>query len=225
MRFVRCPYDGRMASASPRQRSRKDRALYVEVLIRAPLDEVWRLTQDPASHVRWDARFTDIAPQRTRADGAQEFRYELDLRLHTIRGTGISLATKESAAGERTSALLFDTEDAFSPLGTGRGYWRYVPTEDGVRFLTGYDYAPGWGWIGRALDPLITRRFVWWLTARSFDRLRLWAEAGIPPEQTSGWRSLRRGRRPRARNCLSRPPRHGGRTIMQDAPESLEAIG
>ena len=219
-----CAYDGRMAPESLRRRSRRDRALYVEVLIQAPLDEVWRLTQDPALHVRWDARFTDIAPLRTRADGAQEFRYELDLGVHTIRGTGVSLATKESGAGERTSALLFDTEDALSPLGTGRGYWRYVPTDSGVRFLTGYDYAPGWGWIGQVLDPLITRRFIWWLTARSFDRLRLWAEEGIPPEETSGWRSLRPGHRPRAGNCLSRPARRGGRTIMQDAPESLERI-
>ncbi len=219
-----CPYDGRMVSASPRSRARGDRALYVEILIRSTLDEVWRLTQDPASHVRWDARFSDIVPLRTRADGAEEFRYELDLRVHTIRGTGVSLATKESRSGERTSALLFDTDDALSPLGTGRGYWRYVPTEDGVRFLTGYDYTPGWGWLGRVLDPLITRRFVWWLTARSFDRLRLWAEQGTPPEELSGWRSLRRGHWPRARNCLSRPPRRTGRTIMEDAPESLEEI-
>lgn len=224
MGCVRCPYDGRMTSATPRTRSRADGALYVEILIRAPLDEVWRLTQDPASHVRWDARFSDIVPQRTRTDGAREFRYELDLAVHTIRGTGLSLATKENHAGERTSALLFDTDDPLSPLGAGRGYWRYVPTADGVRFLTGYDYAPGWGWLGRMLDPLITRRFVWWLTARSFDRLRLWAEEGIAPEDTSGWRSLRRGYRPRARNCLSRPPRRTGRTIMEDAPDSLEEI-
>lgn len=220
----RWPYDGRMASVSPRSRARGDRALYVEILIRAPLDEVWRLTQDPASHIRWDARFSAIVPQRTRADGAQDFRYELDLGVHTIRGTGVSLASKESRTGERTSALLFDTEDALSPLGAGRGYWRYVPTEDGVRFFTGYDYSPGWGWLGSVLDPLVTRRFVWWLTARSFDRLRLWAEAGIPPEETSGWRSLRRGYRPRARNCRSDPPRRTGRTIMEDAPDSLEEI-
>lgn len=93
-----------------------------------------------------------------------------------------------------------------------------------MRFLTGYDYAPGWGWLGRLFDPLVIRPFVWWLTARSFDRLRMWAEEGIPPEQTSGWRSLRRGYRPRARNCLARPPRRSGRTIMEDAPRSLEEI-
>lgn len=224
MGCVRGPYDGRMTPESPLHRRRGDEALYVEVLIRAPLEEVWRLTQDPASHVRWDARFSDIVPQRTRSDGAREFRYELDLGVHTIRGTGVSLATREGPAGERTSALLFDTEDALSPLGAGRGYWRYIPTPEGVRFLTGYDYVPGWGWLGRLCDPLLIRPFVWWLTARSFDRLRMWAEEGTSPEQASGWRSLRRGYRPRARNCRSRPARRTGRTIMDDAPRSLEEI-
>jgi hypothetical protein len=204
-------------------RARRDRALYVEILIRAPLETVWRLTQDPAAHVRWDARFTDIRPVRTRPDGAQEFEYALDLVVHTIRGTGVSLGTRESSRGERTSALVFDSADRLSPLQAGRGYWRYIPTEGGVRFITGYDYDPGWGLPGRILDRLVTRRFVWWLTARSFDRLRIWAESDVAPERLGGWRSLRRGG-PRARRCLSRPLRRGERTIMQDAPESLEVI-
>lgn len=205
---------------------RRDRALYVEILIDAPLDRVWELTQTPAHHVRWDGRFTSIRPTRLRHDGAQEFDYELDLRLHTIRGTGVSLGERRGRAGERTSALVFDTDDALSPLGRGRGYWRYIPTAHGVRFLTGYDYAPGWGPIGRLLDPILTRRFVWWLTAWSFDRLRLWAEAGVPPEETGWWRSLLPGRRPRARasRCLSRPRRTHGRTIMQHAPDSLAGL-
>ncbi|WP_435746144.1 SRPBCC family protein [Microbacterium sp. PMB16] len=204
----------------------RDRALYVEILIDAPLETVWDLTQNPEQHARWDGRFTAITPTQRRADGAQEFRYELDLKVHTIRGTGVSLGDRHGRGGERTSALAFDTEDRLSPLGTGRGYWRYIPTPDGVRFLTGYDYAPGWGWAGRILDPLVTRRFVWWLTAWSFDRLRLWAEEGVPPEQTRWWRSLLPGRRPRARarQCLSRPARTGGRTIMQHAPASLATV-
>lgn len=203
--------------------ARRDRALYVEILIRAPLETLWRLTQDPAAHVRWDARFSAIRPVRTRPDGAQEFAYALDLGVHTIRGTGVSLGTREGSRGERTSALVFDSADRLSPLQSGRGYWRYIPTDDGVRFITGYDYAPGWGPLGRILDRLVTRRFVWWLTARSFDRLRMWAENDIAPERLSGWRSLRRGG-PQARRCLSRPPRRRERTIMQDAPDSLDRI-
>ncbi len=208
-----------------RRTARRDRALYVEILIDAPIDRVWELTQTPEHHVRWDGRFTTIRPTRMRDDGAQEFAYELDLGVHTIRGTGVSRGDRRGRAGERTSALLFDTSDPLSPLGTGRGYWRYVPTDDGVRFFTGYDYAPGWGPLGRLLDPVVTRPFVWWLTAWSFDRLRLWAEQGIPPERTGFWRSLLPGVRPRAhaRRCLSRPAA-GGRTVMQQAPRSLAEL-
>lgn len=194
--------------------------------MRAPIDRVWELTQTPGAHVRWDGRFTSIVPTRVRDDGAQEFRYELDLGIHAIRGTGVSKGTRTGAGGERTSALVFDTADRLSPLGRGRGYWRYIPVDGGVRFVTGYDYAPGWGRLGRFLDPLIIRPFVWWLTARSFDRLRLWAEQGTAPEHTRWWLSLIPGRRPRARarRCLSRPPLPTTAGIMADAPTTLAEL-
>ena len=35
--------------------------IYVEIPIRAPLEELWRLTQTPDLHQRWDLRFTRIA--------------------------------------------------------------------------------------------------------------------------------------------------------------------
>ena len=217
-----------MTATSPRssRTTPRDRAVYVEIFIAAPLERVWELTQTPEQHVRWDGRFTSIIPTARRENGAQVFRYELDLGIRTIHGTGVSLGDRQGRSGERTSVLSFEADDRLSPLGAGRGYWRYIPTSDGVRFLTGYDYVPGWGIIGRMLDPLVTRRFVWWLTAWSFDRLRLWAEDGIPPEQTGWWQSLLPGRRPRAhaRRCLSRPERSGGRTIMQNAPATLSEI-
>ena len=204
---------------------RRDRALYVETTIRAPMERVWELTQDPELHARWDARFSRITPFGSSDDGTYEFRYELDLGVHVIRGTGVSRGERRSAGGERTSALVFTPDGMLSPLGKGRGYWRYIPVEGGVRFLTGYDYAPGWGPLGRLLDPIVTRRFVWWLTAWSFDRLRLWAEDGIEPERLPLWRVLLPGRgpRPRARRCIDRPPTHT-RTIMADAPASLNEI-
>ena len=184
----------------------RDRALYVEIFIRAPLERVWELTQDPELHARWDGRFSRIVPTGTRADGSTEFRYELGLAgLHTIRGEGVSRGEKRAAGGERTSALVFSTTDWVSPLADGRGYWRYVPEPGGVRFITGYDYRPGWGVAGRVLDPLVTRRFVWWLTAWSFDRLRLWAEEGIEPERVGWWRGLVGGIRARARHCAAYP--------------------
>lgn len=190
------------------------------------MERVWKLTQDPALHARWDAQFTRIRPTAVRENGAQEFSYELALPFHTIRGTGVSLGTQHGAHGERTSALRFDTDVSLSPLGRGRGYWRYVPEKDGVRFFTGYDYRPGWGAPGRVLDRLITRRFVWWLTALSFDRLRIWAETGIEPERLQWWRAFLPGKRvaPRAGRCRSRPAIKQERTIMEQAPPTLQTL-
>ncbi|MBP6683866.1 MAG: SRPBCC family protein [Leucobacter sp.] len=209
--------------------SQRDRALYVEIFIDAPIDRVWELTQDPDNHARWDGRFSAIRPTVARADGSQEFRYELGLGVHTIRGTGVSLGEKRAAGGARTSALIFTTEDRLSPLGTGRGYWRYIPEADGVRFITGYDYEPGWGWPGKLVDPLVTRRFVWWLTAWSFDRLRIWAEDGTAPERVGWWRGWFGGVRARASNCRSRPagtqPRDSFKArVMDAAPDTLARL-
>jgi hypothetical protein len=35
-------------------------SIYVEILIRAPLDEIWTHTQTPELHERWDLRFSHI---------------------------------------------------------------------------------------------------------------------------------------------------------------------
>jgi hypothetical protein len=51
-----------------------------------------------------------------------------------------------------------------------------------VRFLTGYDYTPGWGRLGPLAD-LAFRPLFGWLTAWSFDRLRLWLERGVTPRR------------------------------------------
>ena len=157
-----------------------DRGIYVEVQIAAPVDVVWRLTQIPEQHVRWDLRFSRITPVGDLEGGGYRFRYERRMPLHTIGGTGSSLGERVRADGTRTSALKFTTLDPLSPLGDGRGYWRYLPTPTGMTFITGYDYEPGWG---RLLDRVVVRRLVGWMTAWSFDRLRIWAETGTPPER------------------------------------------
>ncbi|WBL19562.1 hypothetical protein [Citricoccus sp. NR2] len=128
--------------ARRRRRRPRDRALYIETTIRAPMETLWELTQDLVQHARWDARFSAIVPTELRENGAQEFRYSLAFGPIRITGTGVSLGERRSARGERTSALVFEPDDRLSPLGAGRGYWRYIPTDDGVRFLTGYDYVP-----------------------------------------------------------------------------------
>lgn len=195
------------------------RALYVEALIRAPMDDVWRLTQDARLHPRWDLRFSRITPEPAEEGCPVRFRYERALPGHTIRGTGISAGEKLRPDGTRTSALRFTTADRLSPLQDGRGYWRYVPTPDGVRFITGYDYTPGFG----PLADLLLRPLIGWMTAWSFDRLRIWAETGAPPERwpLRSVLAIWRPDRPRARRCTTRPPARGA---LADAPATLDAL-
>jgi hypothetical protein len=54
-----------------------------------------------------------------------------------------------------------------------------------VRFVTGYDYEPRWGAFGRLVDRVAFRPLIGWATAWSFDRLRLWIERGVQPEQAA----------------------------------------
>ncbi|MER2136067.1 MAG: hypothetical protein ABS910_15465 [Arthrobacter sp.] len=154
--------------------------IYVELPVRAPMERLWELTQDSSCHPRWDLRFTAIVPAP--GTSPQEFRYEFRLPLHTIHGTGTSLGTRTVEHGQATSVLKFTTRDVLSPIGPGAGYWRYIPGPDGVRFITGYDYAPGWAGLAPRIDGLFIRPALGWATAWSFDRLRLWAEDDVPPE-------------------------------------------
>ncbi|MFV2145263.1 MULTISPECIES: SRPBCC family protein [Isoptericola] len=195
------------------------RALYVETVVRTTTDRLWELTQDPEQHVRWDLRFSRIVPVGELPGGGTRFRYERAVGPHTIRGTGTSLGERQGPDGTCTSALRFDTDDRTSPLRDGRGYWRYVPVDGGTRFVTGYDYTPG---FGRAADRVL-RPVVLWMTAWSFDRLRIWAETGTPPERwplvsvLAFWRRDR----PRASRCVTRRP---GRDPMHDAPAALDTL-
>jgi hypothetical protein len=196
------------------------RAIYVEIEICSSMEHVWEVTQNPAQHARWDLRFSSITPIDELVGGGFRFRYERRLPLHTIVGTGTAVGERHSADGSRTSALRFTTRDRLSPLAGGRGYWRYLPTATGVRFSTGYDYTPGWGLL---LDRLVMRRVIGWMTAWSFDRLRIWAENGVEPESwplvsvLQFWKTDR----PRASRCR-RTPRRG--RALDDAPASLERL-
>lgn len=166
----------------------KRRSLYVETLIRAEVDDLWRCTQEPGQHQRWDLRFTRIEYlPRAAGDGGQRFSYSVSL-LPGLRvdGTGVCAGERARPDGTRTSVLRFGSGHRLSLIRAGTGYWRYVPTPAGVRFLTGYDYRPGWGRPGMLADRLF-RPAMGWATAWSFDRLRIWLEDGMPPE-----RSLRR---------------------------------
>ncbi|MCC7372953.1 MAG: DoxX-like family protein [Chloroflexi bacterium] len=157
--------------------------VYVEITIRATMDEVWERTQNPALHQRWDLRFTDIT-YLPRPDEAHPQRFLYETRIGfglRIAGEGESVGTRANADGVRTSALTFWSDDPKSLIRTGSGYWQYVPVEGGVRFLTRYNYETRFGAAGALLDRLLFRPLIGWATAWSFDRLRLWLEEGVDP--------------------------------------------
>ena len=165
------------------------RQVFVETRLRAGLAAVWEATQDAAAHSRWDLRFgriEDVTPQS--GDRARVFRYAIGRGRWSIAGTGTSVGERRRPDGTVTSALRFASPDRLSLIRRGSGWWRYVPDAGGTRFLTGYDYEPGWGRLGAVVDRLVFRRLIGWATAWSFDRLRLWLDDGVPPE-----RALRRG--------------------------------
>jgi uncharacterized membrane protein YphA (DoxX/SURF4 family) len=158
--------------------------IYVERLIRASVDEVWRLTQTPEVHQRWDLRFTRIEylPRESEAV-PQRFLYVTRLLPGiAIVGTGESVGERVGADGSASSALRFGSDQAWSLIRTGSGYWRYIPVDGGIRFLTWYDYEVRFGAVGAAVNACVLRPAMGWATAWSFDRLRLWAEDGQTPE-------------------------------------------
>ncbi|MEV7123186.1 hypothetical protein [Kitasatospora griseola] len=201
----------------PGQGRRPTKPIYVELSIRTDPDTLWELTQRPWHHQRWDARFSRIdylnfPSEHPPESGAGEegesepvgFRYLLGpAKGPALTGSGVTTAERRRADGQRVSALRFASDSGWSPLQEGAGYWRYLPgrsedpaadgtSADGaphVTFVTGYDYR-SWRWRGGAqLDHWLVRPFVGWLTAWSFDRLRLWAERGISPERAL-WHGL-----------------------------------
>ena len=148
------------------------------------MDRIWQLTQEPALHERWDLRFHQIL-YLPRADVTEPQRFLYETRIGfglSIKGTGESIGQRAMEGGERTSSLKFASEDFKSLIRQGSGYWRYIPAEHGIRFLTCYDYEVRFGALGRGVDRVAFRPLIGWATAWSFDRLRLWAETGQPPE-------------------------------------------
>lgn len=159
-------------------------SVYVEIRIRGTLDDLWRLSQTPHLHARWDLRFSEIE-YLPRPDESQPQRFLYATRIGfglAIRGHGETVGERDGACGERTSALKFWSEDPRSLIREGAGYWRYVPEAEGVRFFTGYDYRVRYGLLGRVVDRFLFRPLLGWATAWSFDRLRLWIERRIEPE-------------------------------------------
>jgi hypothetical protein len=158
-------------------------SIYVEILIRAPMDALWAHTQTPALHERWDLRFSriDYLPRALDTE-PQRFRYTTRIAFgFEVSGDGETVGQRERTDGSRSSALRFGSVEAFSIIREGSGYWKYIPTTEGIRFLTWYDYRTRFGPVGALFDRLIFRPLIGWATAWSFDRLRLWLEQRVDP--------------------------------------------
>lgn len=158
-------------------------SIYVEILIRTNMDELWRLTQTPEVHARWDLRFTDIEYLPRLDDSLpQRFLYRTRIGVGLeIAGEGETVGTYDDGRGCRSSALRFWSNDPRSLIHDGSGYWKYADSKNGIRFLTRYNYRTRFGLIGALVDRMAFRPLMVWATAWSFDCLRLQIENGIDP--------------------------------------------
>ncbi|WP_340372155.1 DoxX-like family protein [Peribacillus sp. FSL E2-0218] len=160
----------------------KNKPIYVEIPIQATIDEVWGMTQKPELHEQWDLRFSSITylPKKSE-DDPQSFLYETKLgRYVKVAGWGKSVGTHNKKDGSKTSSLHFGTDQNISPIREGKGYWQYIPTDNGITFLTQYDYDVRYGLLGRLVD-FFFRPIMGWATALSFDVLKRWIEKGESP--------------------------------------------
>ena len=182
----RLPRPGTCPYKVPNARPAALLSIYVEISIRGALDELWRRTQDPELHERWDLRFTSIEYlERADESPVQLFRYTTCNGLgREIEGWGKTVGERLEA-NTRTSAFKFGSDDWRSLIRAGSGYWKYEQIGDEVRFVTGYNYDVRWGLFGRIFDRILFRPLLGWATAWSFDRLRLWIEQEKEPQQAA----------------------------------------
>lgn len=146
-----------------------DQEEFVNRTVRAGQTELMKGigVNDPASN-------TDAQPQH--------FTYRTNIGFGlSIAGAGIASSKDAHSLDQRISILSFHSNQSLSLINRGQGYWKYKQQDEGIQFLTQYDYATRWGWLGASFDRLIFRPLFGWATAWSFDALRLWLERGIHP--------------------------------------------
>ena len=163
----------------------KANKIVVEVLLPLPVEEVWRRSQEPESHVRWDLRFDVIRnlPERD-ARGFHLLDYRTSIAFGiSIVGTGRFLHSTPL----QSSTFEFDSADWKSLIRDGRGVWMYERREGGTFFKTVYDYDTRHGFLGALFDRLVFRDLSRLATEWSFETLRLWCggdEASVAPRRS-----------------------------------------
>ncbi|OZM56833.1 hypothetical protein CIB95_08660 [Lottiidibacillus patelloidae] len=160
----------------------KRKPIYVEIPIITTMDDLWESTQTPHLHEQWDLRFSSITYLPKQENEPQKFTYATNIGFgKKIEGWGKSVGTFNGEDGSRTSSLHFGTEQKLSIISEGKGFWKYEPEHEHVKFLTQYDYKTNWGTFGALLDKLAFRPMIGWGTALSFDVLKRWLEKGETP--------------------------------------------
>lgn len=159
----------------------KSKPIYVELEMNTDMEKLWEHTQNPALHQQWDLRFSEITYlPRSDEDSPQRFTYKTRIGFGmTIEGTGVTKSRIQSA--KRISTLSFASEQGLSLISHGSGFWKYQEHEQGITFLTQYNYDTRFGLLGRWFDRLLFRPLFGYATAWSFDALRLWLEKQIAP--------------------------------------------
>jgi len=150
----------------------QNRKIVVEAIIPAPIELVWRRTQEPDLHVQWDIRFNTIRyldEKDQRGFNLMDYRTRIGFGLevagfgHYLQSIPLSLSTFE-----------FDSNDWKSLITLGRGIWLYKSHQKGTYFKTVYDYQTRHGLAGRVIDYVFFRNFIRLATEWGFETLRLW---------------------------------------------------
>ena len=105
-------------------------SIYVEILVRVPMDALWTHTQAPQFHEQWDLRFSKIDYLPRAGDRSpQRFRYATRIGLGLeVTGEGEATGHRELPDGSSTSVLRLASDAPFSIIREGSCYWKYVPT-------------------------------------------------------------------------------------------------
>lgn len=156
----------------------KRKPIYVEIPIESDMDKLWKATQTPDLHEKWDLRFSSITYLPKEENRPQEFSYQTKIAPGLqIEGWGKTAGSFHARDGSRTSSLHFGTDQAISIIKEGRGFWKYKPVNGTtISFFTEYNYETNFGWFGKIFDRFMFRPLIGWGTALSFDVLKRWLE-------------------------------------------------
>src|SRR5436190_23032405 len=105
-------------------------SIYVEILVRAPMDALWAHTQIPALHERWDLRFSRIEYLRLTGDGTpQRFRYATRIGFGLeVSGEGETIGQRALPDGSTIACLMLGAVAPMSFVSAGHVYWKCFAT-------------------------------------------------------------------------------------------------